>query len=74
MVSIDASKRPVDPTFAASASKVEIGLRVEHLRFGKGEVTDMEGVEPNRKATIKFDAVGEKQLLLKFAKLRILKV
>ncbi|MFT6167248.1 MAG: DNA helicase-2/ATP-dependent DNA helicase PcrA [Vicingaceae bacterium] len=73
MVSIDASKRPVDPTFAASASKVEIGLRVEHLRFGKGEVTDMEGIEPNRKATIKFDAVGEKQLLLKFAKLRILK-
>lgn len=73
MVSIDASKRPVDPTFAASASKVEIGLRVEHLRFGKGEVTDMEGVEPDRKATIKFDTVGEKQLLLKFAKLRILK-
>ena len=73
MVSIDASKRPVDPSFAASASKVEIGLRVEHLRFGKGEVTDVEGTEPNRKATIKFDAVGEKQLLLKFAKLRILK-
>lgn len=73
MVSIDASKRPVDPSFAASASKVKIGLRVEHLRFGKGEVTDVEGTEPNRKATIKFDAVGEKQLLLKFAKLRILK-
>ncbi|MBL4710002.1 MAG: UvrD-helicase domain-containing protein [Flavobacteriales bacterium] len=74
MVSIDASKRPVDPTFAASASKVEIGLRVEHLRFGKGEVTNMEGVEPDRKATIVFDNVGEKQLLLKFAKLRILKI
>ena len=73
MVSIDASKRPVDPSFAASASKIETGMRVEHLRFGKGEVTNMEGVEPNRKATIKFDDVGEKQLLLKFAKLRILK-
>jgi DNA helicase-2/ATP-dependent DNA helicase PcrA len=33
----------------------------------------MEGTEPDRKATIKFDNVGEKQLLLKFAKLRILK-
>jgi DNA helicase-2/ATP-dependent DNA helicase PcrA len=52
MVSIDASKRPIDPTFAASASKVEIGLRVEHLRFGKGEVTGMEGMDPDRKATI----------------------
>lgn len=73
MVSIDASKRPVDPTFAASASKIDTGMRVEHLRFGKGEVTNMEGADPNRKATIIFDNVGEKQLLLKFAKLRILK-
>lgn len=73
MVSIDNAKRPVDPSFAASASKIEKGMRVEHLRFGKGLVTDMEGQDPNRKATIKFDQVGEKQLLLKFAKLRILK-
>ncbi len=73
MVSIDQAKRKVDPTFAASAEKIQEGLRVEHLRFGKGEVLKLEGVEPNRKATIKFDKVGEKQLLLKFAKLRILK-
>lgn len=73
MVSIDATKRPVDPSFAAAASKVAAGLRVEHLRFGKGEVKAVEGTEPNRKATIVFDNVGEKQLLLKFAKLRILK-
>ncbi|MEQ8625802.1 MAG: 3'-5' exonuclease [Vicingaceae bacterium] len=73
MVSIDDAKRKVDPSFAAAASKIEKGLRVEHLRFGKGEVTDIEGAEPNRKATIQFDKAGEKQLLLKFAKLRILK-
>lgn len=73
MVSIDNAKRPVDPSFAASASKIESGMRVEHLRFGKGLVTQLEGQEPNRKATIEFDQVGEKQLLLKFAKLRILK-
>ncbi len=73
MVSIDDAKRPVDPSFAASASKIEKGMRVEHLRFGKGKVINMEGEEPNRKATIEFDHVGEKQLLLKFAKLRILK-
>ena len=74
MVSIDDAKRKVDPSFAAAASKIEKGLRVEHLRFGKGEVTDIEGTEPNKKATIKFDKAGEKQLLLKFAKLRILKI
>lgn len=73
MVSISDAKRPVDPSFAASASKIEAGMRVEHLRFGKGKVTALEGEEPNKKATIQFDQVGEKQLLLKFAKLRILK-
>ncbi|MCB0803347.1 MAG: UvrD-helicase domain-containing protein [Flavobacteriales bacterium] len=73
MVSIDNANRPVDPSFAATASKIEKGMRVEHLRFGKGEVTEMEGKEPNIKATIQFDQGGEKQLLLKFAKLRILK-
>lgn len=73
MVSISEAKRPVDPSFAASASKIEAGMRVEHLRFGKGKVTALEGEDPNKKATIEFDQVGEKQLLLKFAKLRILK-
>jgi DNA helicase-2/ATP-dependent DNA helicase PcrA len=73
MVSVDQAKRKVDPSFAANVDKIETGMRVEHLRFGKGEVKSMEGQEPNKKATIVFDKVGEKQLLLKFAKLRILK-
>lgn len=73
MVSVDQANRKVDPSFAANVSKIEAGMRVEHLRFGKGEVKSTEGIEPNRKAVIIFDKVGEKQLLLKFAKLRILK-
>jgi DNA helicase-2/ATP-dependent DNA helicase PcrA len=73
MVSVSDAKRKVDPSFAANAEKIAEGMRVEHLRFGKGRVEKLEGAEPNRKATIKFDQVGEKQLLLKFAKLRILK-
>jgi len=73
MVSVDSAKREVDPSFAGNVNKIETGMRVEHLRFGKGEVKSMEGNEPNKKATILFDKVGEKQLLLKFAKLRILK-
>ena len=73
MVQIDQAKREIDPSFAANVGKIEAGMRVEHLRFGKGEVKSTEGNEPNKKAIIVFDKVGEKQLLLKFAKLRILR-
>ncbi len=48
---------------------IKIGDKVLHARFGKGIVAEMEGVGSNRKATIKFDKVGNKKLLLKFAKL-----
>ena len=50
---------------------VEVGMRVEHPRFGVGEVLQIEGVAPNTKATVQFP-IGKKQLLLKFAKLRVL--
>jgi len=73
MVSIKDAKREVDPTFASAVEKVTEGARIEHLRFGKGKVLKIEGTDPNRKANILFDDVGEKQLLLKFAKLRVLK-
>jgi DNA helicase-2/ATP-dependent DNA helicase PcrA len=48
------------------------GMAVEHERFGKGKVLSVEGEGNNRKATVFFQAVGQKQLLLKFAKLKIL--
>jgi DNA helicase-2/ATP-dependent DNA helicase PcrA len=44
------------------------GMEVEHLKFGKGKILDVEG----DKATVFFPKVGKKQLLLKFAKLTIL--
>jgi DNA helicase-2/ATP-dependent DNA helicase PcrA len=47
-------------------------MRVEHQRFGQGSVTKIEGAGENRKATVVFDQFGEKQLVLKFAKIRIL--
>ena len=47
-------------------------MAVEHGRFGKGIVKKMEGSFPNQKATIHFDTAGEKMLILKFAKLKIL--
>lgn len=49
-----------------------VGMTVKHERFGTGKVTAMEGSYPNNKATVAFEQVGQKQLLIKFAKLEIL--
>ncbi len=54
-------------------NKLEIGMNIEHQRFGKGFVEDLQGEFPNKKATIVFEKEGTKLLLLKFAKLKILK-
>jgi DNA helicase-2/ATP-dependent DNA helicase PcrA len=53
---------------------IEAGMQVEHRQFGPGEVIRVEGTRPNRKATVRFcQPEEEKQLLLKFAKLKIKK-
>ena len=49
---------------------IRVGIRVEHPRFGIGEVIALEGADFNIKATVDFP-IGKKQLLLKFAKLRV---
>lgn len=54
-------------------STLEEGNRVEHPKFGKGTVKKMDVNGTDRKAVIHFDVVGEKTLLLSFAKLRILR-
>ena len=51
--------------------KLEVGMFVEHQRFGRGKIVDLEGVMPEMKAKVFFANAGEKQLLLKFAKLKI---
>ena len=51
---------------------LQIGMDVEHERFGKGKVIQIEGKEIDKKAMVFFEGVGQKQLLLKFAKLKIL--
>lgn len=58
--------------FAPSdTSGLQVGMEVEHERFGYGKVINLEGNKPDLKATIFFKELGQKQLLLKFAKLRI---
>ncbi len=54
----------------ATPENIVVGMKVEHPRFGIGEVVEMEGSAPNTKATVSFP-IGRKQLLLKFAKLRV---
>jgi DNA helicase-2/ATP-dependent DNA helicase PcrA len=50
---------------------IQTGMMVEHQRFGKGKVLQIEGSFPNLKANVFFQNAGQKQLLLKFAKLKI---
>lgn len=47
-------------------------MTVEHEKFGIGTITHFEGTLPHTKATVVFNHCGEKKLLLKFAKLRII--
>lgn len=59
-------------TGTGNAQKIIPGLRVRHERFGEGKVLKIEGESPNQKATVFFNTAGQKQLLLKFARLEIL--
>ena len=57
----------------AQSSALKAGNVIEHERFGIGSVLFVEGVGDNAKARIKFLNVGEKTLLLKFARYKLLK-
>ena len=60
------------PDFVASdTSALQVGQKVEHQKFGFGEVVGMEGSTHNPIATVKFQYNGEKKIMLNFAKLRI---
>ncbi len=62
-----------DPNFeAGDISGLKEGDKVQHQRFGNGTVSAIEGEADNRKATVIFEGLGEKKLVLKFAKMRII--
>ena len=75
--------QPVRPSMTAPAhtpsagfapspvADLRVGQHVEHDRFGYGKILSMEGEGPNLKAVVDFENSGQKTLLLKFAKLRI---
>ncbi len=65
----------VETASSSSASDLpglSVGTKVRHDRFGEGEVTAIEGEGGNAKATVSFAHFGQKQLLLKFARLAII--
>jgi DNA helicase-2/ATP-dependent DNA helicase PcrA len=57
---------------ASDTSNLQAGQKVEHQKFGFGEVMKMEGAAHNPIATVKFDLNGEKKIMLNYAKLRII--
>lgn len=69
------SRRLVSANASGGATRVAQltpGQHIEHERFGVGEVLKVEGTGENTKALIRFENAGDKQLLLKFARFRVL--
>lgn len=68
--------RPVSTTKAAPEAivgqQLEIGMVVEHGRFGRGTIVNLEGAGTEKKAEINFKVGGLKKLLLRFAKLKVI--
>ncbi|HXH19623.1 MAG TPA: UvrD-helicase domain-containing protein [Chitinophagales bacterium] len=54
-------------------AQLQTGMEVEHQKFGIGKIISLEGKEDNRIATIFFPGIGQKRIMLKFAKVMILK-
>ena len=57
---------------ASDVSNLQVGQKVEHQKFGFGEVIKKEGAAHNPIATIRFENNGEKKIMLNYAKLRII--
>ena len=51
--------------------QLKVGQRIEHNRFGFGNILEITGAMTDLKAKIAFDDHGEKILLLKYAKIRV---
>jgi DNA helicase-2/ATP-dependent DNA helicase PcrA len=69
---VQATKYVAPADFTPSdTSNLQSGQRVEHAKFGFGVVSQLETQQGTTKATIQFEEVGEKVLLLSFAKLRV---
>ncbi|MBQ0022157.1 MAG: UvrD-helicase domain-containing protein [Prevotellaceae bacterium] len=66
------SKTDSVPSTSTAQGTLAVGAHILHERFGRGEVMKIEGGGEMTKATIQFENVGSKQLLLKYAKFKII--
>ena len=71
-VAPSANTASTSPSAGASANRVQQGQLIEHERFGLGEVLKVEGERDKAKATIRFKNAGDKQLLLRFARFKVI--
>lgn len=72
LVKVNSAAKNTSDFDTESLRDLQVGMAVEHDRFGVGKVVVMDGDFPNNKATVMFEGIGQKQLLIKFAKLRII--
>jgi DNA helicase-2/ATP-dependent DNA helicase PcrA len=56
----------------SGSTSIQVGTYIQHERFGRGQVTAVEGSGIDAKATVHFENVGTKQLLLRFAKFKVI--
>jgi len=66
------ASQPAVQSAQTNSGLLVVGSHIEHSRFGRGEVVALTGSGIDAKATVRFDNVGTKQLLLRFAKFTIL--
>jgi DNA helicase-2/ATP-dependent DNA helicase PcrA len=71
LVKVNAASKNTSDFDTESLRDLQVGMLVQHERFGSGKVIAMDGDFPNNKATVFFEGVGQKQLLIKFAKLTV---
>ena len=69
---VAANKLQSVPVDMEAIKGIVVGTTVQHDKFGIGKVIILDGAFPNLKATIMFDGVGQKQVLLKYAKLKVI--
>ena len=62
---------PSENFVASDTRDLQAGQKVEHQKFGFGEIKKLEGASHNPIATILFELNGEKKIMLNYAKLRI---
>ena len=62
-----------DSVLSAESKALQVGDKIEHNRFGVGKVVSISDIGANKRAFVAFDSAGNKQLLLKYAKFKILK-